>query len=138
MVGQQQWRKRGAAATTTTMYVALALLLVMLLLPALTQAWAPQPPRPLPLAPAAAEGRPLQPQPPQRQWHRQQRAQGAMDRRAALGQKLLGLWVASPLLLSVLGGRPLPARAADEKKEAAIQVCAYECVSSRDCMYVCM
>jgi hypothetical protein len=119
MAGQQQ-RRRGAA--TTTIYVPLALLLVMLL-PALTQAWAPKAPRPLPLSPAAVEGRSPQLQPPQRQWHQQQRAQGAMDRRAALGQKLLGLSVASPLLLSVLGGRPLPARAADENKEAAIQVC---------------
>ena len=122
-----------AAQQRQTALIALAVvLLVAVLLPS-AQAWAPRAPRPVPVPlrmssssssssssspssdAAAHEGR-AQPRGQQ---------QGLTERRAALGQKLLGLSVASPLLLSaaVLGGRPLPARAADEaKKEAAIQV----------------
>lgn len=119
-----------AAQQRRAALIALAVvLLVAMLLPS-AQAWAPRAPRPVPFPlrmssspspspDAAAHERRAQPR------GQQQRAQGLTDRRAALGQKLLGLSVASPLLLSaaVLGGRPLPARAADEaKKEAAIQV----------------
>lgn len=114
---QQQGRSRRRRSTSSTSSSLASARILLLCLASLlllaVEAW--QAPRPGPLSMTTTGSSSPQ---------HQRKGTAAVDRRALLGQKALALSLgASPLLLSIVGGRPLPARAADEaKKEAAIQV----------------